>query len=81
VRFLVVDRRYTITPISSRDETFSLDADDSAFWTNEREYAEQLTATFETLWPEATEISKSLSAVITAGVVTTFEKTGEEERD
>ena len=65
VRFLVVDRRQTITPISSRDEAFALDVDDSAFWTNEREYAEQLMATFEMLWPEATEISKSLVEVIT----------------
>jgi sugar-specific transcriptional regulator TrmB len=65
VRFLVVDRRHTITPISSRDETFSLDVDDSAFWTNEREYAEQLMATFEILWPEAIEISKSFVEVIT----------------
>lgn len=64
VRFLVVDKRYTVTPISTHDEIFSFDADDSAFWTNEREYAEQLMATLETLWPEATEISKSPIEVI-----------------
>ena len=78
VRFLVVDRRQTITPISSRDETFSLDVDDSAFWTNEREYAEQLMATFEMLWPEATEISNSLIEVITEEQLPPSKRTGEE---
>ena len=59
VRFLVVDRRQTVTPISTHDEIFSLDVDDSAFWNNEREYAEQLMATFERLWQEADKISES----------------------
>jgi sugar-specific transcriptional regulator TrmB len=78
VRFLVVDRRQTITPISSRDEAFALDVDDSAFWTNEREYAEQLMATFEMLWPEATEISKSLVEVITEEELPPSRKADEE---
>jgi len=59
VRFLVVDGRQTVTPISTFDGIFSLDVDDSAFWNNEREYAAQLLATFERLWQDASKISVS----------------------
>jgi len=59
VRFLVVDGRQTVTPISTHDGIFSLDVDDSAFWNNEREYAKQLIATFERLWQDARKISAS----------------------
>ena len=41
-----------------RDDVFSLDTDDSAFWTTEREYAEHLMAVFETVWNEAIDTSE-----------------------
>jgi hypothetical protein len=37
---------------------FSLDTDDSAFWTTEREYAEHLMAVFEKVWSEAIDTSE-----------------------
>lgn len=36
-----------------RDDVFSLDTDDSAFWTTKRECAEHLMAVFEKVWNEA----------------------------
>jgi hypothetical protein len=41
-----------------RDNVFSMSADDSAFWTTEREYAEHLMAVFETVWNDAIDTSE-----------------------
>jgi len=53
--------RFTISRLSKRNQQnnflvkklFSLDTDDSAFWTAEQEYAERLMAVFETVWDHA----------------------------
>jgi sugar-specific transcriptional regulator TrmB len=58
LRCLVADRQETLTPIVIRDAVFSLSADDSAFWTTVREYAEHLMAVFETVWNEAIDTSE-----------------------
>ena len=58
LRCLIADRQGTLTPIVIRDDVFSLDTDDSAFWTTEREYAEHLMAVFEIVWDEAIDTSE-----------------------
>jgi sugar-specific transcriptional regulator TrmB len=58
LRCLIADRQETLTPIVIRDDMFSLDTDDSAFWTTEREYAEHLMAVFEKVWSEAIDTSE-----------------------
>ncbi|MGB8312617.1 MAG: helix-turn-helix domain-containing protein [Halobacteriota archaeon] len=58
LRCLITDRQETLTPIVIRDDVFSLDTDDSAFWTTEREYAEHLMAVFEIVWDEAIDTSE-----------------------
>jgi len=58
LRCLIADRQGTLTPIVIRDDVFSLDTDDSVFWTTEREYAEHLMAAFEKVWNEAIDTSE-----------------------
>ena len=65
LRYLVADTRESLTTITFDERRHGKDAGDSAFWTNNPEYAQYLEASFALLWDNGVEATQRVDAVLT----------------